>query len=184
MTTFMGDDVYGEMEGDDVAADLLGAVDRGLSRGGGMRMYRRPVAKRPPLPAGEMRPDARIRSYMGVGITSWAATDPTGTLKTLTVEPQESFRGERLIIDTIAAGGTSASLVVVNGVFVGTMPQSPSVEQPAPSTMFARDATIAGLDLQIAHRGTKFSVQLSNTAPPGTGVTLTAVVGVYGEWIR
>ena len=187
-------DEYGDEAGIDEAmgteADVLGALIRrggrrmprrrkpGIRSAGGQRIY-----KQPPLPRQGFQPNmARLRSYMGMG---FAVFGPTAVAPIdLVVEPQESFRGERMIVDTTAAGGTSAGLVTVVGIFVGTLPQSPSVEQPAPAAMFARDSTISRLDMQIAFRATKLKVTIGITAAPGAGVTVTAAVGFYGEWIR
>ena len=137
---------------------------------------------RPPLPLSETRPDSKLRSACGAGVAVWGPTD--GSDKVLTIEPQESFRGERLVIDFASVGGVAAGLVVVRRIEVGTMPQSPSVEQPMPAVMFRPDATYASLDLQIASKGTKLTVILGVTAAPGAGVTTTATAGYYGEWIR
>ena len=167
-------------------ADILGAVSRALTRrrrGGGAPLASSAnVQPRPGLPASETPADARLRSYVGFGVVSWGAAVTAD--QTATIEPQESFRGERLVVATSAAGGTPAGITLLRRIDVGTMPQSPSVEQPAPASMFSADATHANLDLQIAHRGTKIAVTLGQSAAPGAGVTVTAAIGMYGEWIR
>lgn len=167
----------GDDTGDDSAA-VLGAL---FARGQGGR---RRIMQRPPLPrAPAQNYDARIRSYMGFGVATWAVADATD--KILLIEPQESFRGERLIIDVVTAAGiTNGPLVLLRRIDVGTMPQSPSVEQAAPAAMFARDATVSALDLQIAYRGTKLQITLGITAAPAGAGTVTAAVGMYGEWVR
>jgi hypothetical protein len=178
-----GDDA----EGDDyISADeanVLGAIFR---RGRGRRPPpRRQRPRRIPSPQLRQQPtwkDSRLRSYLGMGFTTWPATDATD--KQLPIEPQESFEGRRLIVDTIAAGGTSAGLNVVRRIDVGTMPQSPSVEQPGPAAMFRADATYSYLDLQIAYRATRLILTLGITAAPGVGVTVTASAGFFGNWIR
>jgi hypothetical protein len=162
------------------SGDVLGAImaRRGPRPGGGQKVYRKP-----PLPPRAAQPDvARLRSYMGFGFVVWTAADATD--KVTIVEPQESFRGERFIADVTAAGGTSAGLTLLRRIDIGTQPQSPSVEQPAPLAMFARDATSADLDLQVAFRSTKMQITLGITAAPGAGVTVTAAMGFFGEWIR
>jgi hypothetical protein len=116
-----------------------------------------------------------------MGFATWTDTD--GGDKILEIQPQESFRGERLFVDEIDVG-TPAGLVLVRRVDVGTQPQSPSVEQPAPASMFSSDATYSKLDIQIAYRGTRLQVTLGVTAAPGTGNSITAAVGFYGQWIR
>jgi hypothetical protein len=67
---------------------------------------------------------------------------------------------------------------------VGVQPQQPDTEQPAPASMFARDVTYSHLDLQVAKPGVKIFLTLGVTAAPGSGETLTAAVGMYGQWIR
>lgn len=176
-----GDDVYGE-EGDDGtlgAEDVMGALFRRRRPGGGGRkVYRKPPLPRSPVQANT----ARLRSYMGLGVVAWTAADATD--KVIIVEPQESFRGERLIVVHQDAGGTSAGIPLLRRIDIGTQPQSPSVEAAAPVDMFRPDATDANLDLQIAFRATKIQVTFGITAVPGAGVTKTLTAGFFGEWIR
>jgi hypothetical protein len=144
---------------------------------GGHRIY-----SAPPLPQSPFQPNvSRLRSFLGMGFATWSDTD--GGDKILEVQPQESFRGERLIVDSIASSG-AAGLVLVRRVDVGTMPQTPSVEAPAPAAMFQPDVTGAKLDMQIAYRATRLQVTLGVTSAPGMGETVTAAVGFYGQWIR
>jgi hypothetical protein len=144
---------------------------------GGQRIF-----SQPPLPQSPFQPHvSRLRSFLGMGFATWTDTD--GGDKILEIQPQESFRGERLFVDEIDVG-TPAGLVLVRRVDVGTQPQSPSVEQPAPASMFSSDATYSKLDIQIAYRGTRLQVTLGVTAAPGTGNSITAAVGFYGQWIR
>ena len=176
-----GDDTGDEAMGAD-EANVLGAIYRRMRRrkrsGGGGR----PVYSRPPLaPIPQQNYDARLRSYLGIGFTSWTGTD--GADKVLTVEPQESFRMERLIIE-LAQSAAPAGISLMRRIDIGTLPQSPSVEQAAPAAMFARDATYASLQLQIAKAGTKIQVTLGQTVAPGGVIVVQASVGAYGEWIR
>lgn len=180
----------GDILGDDMGqgpevlgeADILGAVQRALATAR-PRRTRSAVYTRPPLAARPGQVDAKLRSYMGMGIATWVAADGT-VERTLEVEPQESFRGERLVIATSAEGGAAAGLIFLRRIDVGTLPQSPSVEEPAPASMFSPDATYSGLDLQIAHRGMKIRIVLGRTTAAGAAVTERAAVGMYGEWIR
>lgn len=182
MDNYIGDDVSEDISADD-AANILGALFR---RKRGQKGGRRPapqIYRKPPLPASAAQPNrAKLRSAVGFGSAIWVTTD--GTDKVTTIEPQESFRGERLIVDVTAVGGTAAGLVLVRRIDIGTMPQTPSVEQPMPAAMFARDAVDAFLDLQIAYRSTKIQLTMGVTAAPGAGVTQTAAIGMFGEWIR
>lgn len=204
-----GDYYEGEAEGDDGAgmdenlvgdeagyeADVLGALVRspfrrrrrqqGRQRGRGTRSPEgRRIYRQPPLPQQSFQPNmARLRSYLGMGTGTFPASAAAGTTIDLTVEPQESFRGERLIID-VTTTGTPGALPTVVGIFVGTLPQSPSVEQPAPAAMFARDATYSRLDMQIAFRATKLKVTLGVTGAVAAASSIICSVGFFGEWIR
>ena len=172
-------------------ADVLGAIMRRRGQRQPVRQQQRnypatPGGQRvygtPPLPQSPFQPHvSRLRSFLGMGFATWADLD--GGDKILEVQPQESFRGERLIVDSIASAG-AAGLVLVRRVDVGTMPQTPSVEAPAPAAMFQPDVTGAKLDMQIAYRATRLQVTLGVTAAPGMGETVTAAVGFYGQWIR
>lgn len=191
---FEGDDDDEEFEGDDeeyIEGDddedegVLGAVSRALVRRPKRRgRKRRRVFRRPPLPRrAAQEKKSELRSFMGFGSVIWIVTD--GLEKISIVEPQESFRGERLILETaIDSGITNTPLILLNRIDVGTAPQSPSVEFAAPAAMFRADSTYSQLDLQIAYRATKLQVTLGITAAPtGVGV-VTASIGMFGQWIR
>lgn len=171
-------------------SDVMGAILAPLQRQmqqvaarRGIPMQQQNPYGRPPLPPTPVQQNtSNVRSYLGFGFVTWGAADAAD--KIIIIEPQESFRGERLIIDVTAAGGTAAGLTLLRRIDIGTMPQSPSVEAAAPASMFARDATGSDLDLQIAYRGTKVQITLGQTAAPGGAVTVTAAVGMFGQWIR
>jgi hypothetical protein len=174
-------------EGYEEGADEIGRTFR--RRGGA------PVAssaqgrifKRPPLPSTPFQPtEAELRSYMGIGFQALGNNAAGVTLigTPLLVEPQESFRGERLILD-VTSTGTPVGNAALQRIEVGTMPQSPSVEQPAPATMFRADATYSQLDLQVAFRATKFQLTLENVnGPTGAGNFFNYAAGIFGAWIR
>lgn len=138
-------------------------------------------APMPPLPMAETRPNARLRSTLGLPSLTWGATD--AGVFTSQVLLQESFRAERLVIG-VANTGTPAGATRVVGLFVGAQVQSPAITSPQPVEMFASNATYAGIDWQIAHRGTQITVQMDRTAAPGTNNAVTATIGFYGVWIR
>ena len=147
------------------------------------RAARPRIFSQPPLPQVPAQPHrAKLRSYLGLGYVHWGAADAAD--KPLSVAPQESFRGERLIIEVSAINGPSAGLVLLKSVTVGTQPQSPSVTDPAPASMFSAQATYSRLDLQVAYRAMNLNVTLGLTAAPGGTCEVTAAVGFYGEWIR
>jgi hypothetical protein len=139
------------------------------------------VYTRPPLAARPQNSTSMLRSFVGLGFATWTGTD--GADKQLTIEPQESFRGERLVIEVLATSG-AAGLVVVRQLQVGVQPQQPDTSQPAPASMFAAQVTYSHLDLQIAKPGINITVTLGVTAAPGAGETVTASAGLYGEWVR
>jgi hypothetical protein len=179
-----GDDGDDSTMGQEDAANMLGQVARALVRrpvkgAGGRKIY-----TRPPLPTRTAQPtEAELRSFMGFGSVTWAVAD--GANKITIVEPQEAFRGERLIVEVaIPATITNAPIVTVVRIDIGTQPQSPSTEFAAPAAMFRPDATYSGLDLQVCPAGTKIQITLGiSAAPAGAGI-VTAVIGLYGQWIR
>jgi len=167
------------IEGED--GDILGSVARRVSAGGRARR----IFTRPPLPAQVAQPtEAELRSFVGFGNLTFTSATPT--TQSVEIEPQETFRGERLIIDSryVPAAAESAPLISVNRIEVGTMPQSPSVTFSAPAAMFAKDTVGAELDLQVAARGTKMILTISVSAAPPVGATLTVSSGFFGQWIR
>lgn len=165
-----GDDDY--VGADD--AEILGAVRR--ARGRAM------AAQRPQLMAAAA-PPKKLRGYLGLGNATFVNGGVT-TL-TLTVEPQRSFRPERLIIDRTNVGAASPNLTCnVQSIFIGDQPQSPSVEQPAPIAMFRADATVSGIDFDKAVPGQKIQVTLTISAAPAVGETVTLSCGFYGDMLR
>lgn len=174
MTEYIGYDDALHGDDDYVGEDeILGAVAR---RGG------RQPARKPQLQAASA-PPKKLRGYLGLGNATFINGGPTQL--TLTVEPQRSFRPERLIIDRTNVGAASPTLFanVVN-IFVGDQPQSPSVEQPAPIAMFRADATVSGIDFDKAIPGQKIALQLSISAAPAVGETVTLSCGFYGDMLR
>lgn len=124
--------------------------------------------------------DTRLRSYLGFG--TFAFTDAAPTHKFI-VEPQEAFRGGRLIITQVrsaAAGG----IMMLNNISVGTLPQSPSTEFGAPADGFAPDATSSELDIQLCPAGTKLAIDMEVVGAVGEGDSILVGVMLYGEWVR
>jgi len=160
----LGDDYVGD---DD--QEILGAV--------APRRATKPVlVGRPSVPR-------KLRGYIGLGDALFNST--TLTLLTLIVEPQRAFRPERLIISrrdgSSATAGTGAR---VNGIFIGDQPQSPSIEQPAPTEMFQPDATVSGIDFDVCVPGQKIQLQLSVTALPTGTEFIRLSCGMYGDMMR
>jgi hypothetical protein len=101
------------------------------------------------------------------------------------VEPQRGFRPERLIIARQNVGAASPGLsCLVTGIFIGDMPQSPSIEQGAPTEMFAADATVSGIDFNKCSPGQKIQVNLSISAAPAAAETVRLSLGMYGDMLR
>ena len=100
------------------------------------------------------------------------------------VEPQEAFRGERMIINIEKDGGAGVA-TLVNQITVGTLPQTPSTEFGIPAAMFQADATDAAMEWQICPAGTKITIEVETVgAAIAEGDTVTVSIGVYGAWIR
>ena len=72
----------------------------------------------------------------------------------------------------------------VNNIFIGDLPQSPSVEQPAPISMFRADATFSGIDFNKATPGQKIRVELSISAAPAGTEIVRLEAGFYGDMMR
>jgi len=183
-----------DLEGIDV--DVMGAMARQLMRSN-PNLARRvmqtaPTARRQPgppqLPANQVQA-ATLRSFLGLvapgtglPFVTWTGTDAAD--KSLEVEPQESYEGKRLIISVARTAAAVASIIVVKTLFVGSQPQSPSVSGGTTVDLFSADATSADLDLQIAYRANKITLNLAISAAPGVGETVTLAAGFYGNWIR
>jgi hypothetical protein len=175
------------------------AVQRYMAnRSGGGMMARRPgMANRgqnigpaqaqngtyayPPLPAVGMHPPAKLRSFVGLGVTTWGAAENDD--RTLGITPQAPVRGERLVIDVVATA-TANGLVTVKLLQVGVEPQQADTTQPAPASMFAKDVTYGHIAMQVAEPGIKIALVLGITAVPGAGQSVTAAAGLFVEWVR
>lgn len=167
---FVGEDFVG---GDE---EMLGAVGRGRRRGA-LQVARKPVLRM------QGRDPRKLRGYIGVGEVTFNSTN--GATATLIIEPQRSFRPERLVISRRDGSTVTASISArVNAIYVGDQPQSPSVEQPAPTEMFAPDATFSGIDFDECTPGMKIQINLSaSSAPTGTEFT-KLTLGFYGDMLR
>jgi hypothetical protein len=169
---FVGEDFVGAEE------EMLGAVARRPQR------RRQLMVGKPQLrmqqPAQQVR---KIRGYIGVGEVTFNSTN--GNTASLVIEPQRGFRPERLVISrrdgSTATAGTSAR---VNGIFIGDQPQSPSIEQPAPTEMFAQDATFSGIDFDPALPGQKIQINLSASVTPTGTEFVKLTLGFYGDMLR
>lgn len=162
------------LRGDDyVGADdeeILGAVRRAMA------------ARKPQLQAASA-PPKKLRGYLGMGTASF--TSSTATSLNLTVEPQRTFRPERLIIDrTDGSTATAGTAATVSSIFIGDQPQSPSVEQSAPIAMFRADATVSGVDFDKCVPGQKIQITLAVTAAPTGTEVIRLACGFYGDMLR
>jgi hypothetical protein len=184
---------------DDLAGidvDVMGAMAQQLMRTNPNLarrvMQQRPAAIRQPpspqLPVNQVQA-ATLRSFLGLvapgtglPFITWTGTDAAD--KSLEVEPQESYEGKRLIISVARSTGAAASVIVVKTLFVGSQPQSPSVSGGTTVDLFSADATSADLDLQIAYRANKITLNLAISAAPGGTESVVLAAGFYGNWIR
>lgn len=135
----------------------------------------------PPLPASGMHPPAKLRSFVGLGSTTWGAAENDN--RVLAITPQAPVRGERLVIDVVATA-TAAGLVVVKLLEVGVEPQQADTSADAPASMFAKDVTYGHIAMQIANPGIRIALTLGITAVPGAGQSVSAAAGLFVEWVR
>lgn len=171
---FVGDDFVGEDE------EMLGAVRRPvqIARRGGGQM----VAMKPQLRGAASAPK-KLRGYIGVGEVTFNSTN--GASATLVIEPQRAFRPERLVISRRDGSAVTAGISArVNAIYVGDQPQSPSVEQPAPTEMFQPDATFSGIDFDKCLPGQKIQISLSASSTPAGTEFLKLTLGFYGDMLR
>jgi hypothetical protein len=121
--------------------------------------------------------DNKLRAPLGLGSHVFVDNGPFSFI----VEPQEAFRGERLIVDVVAATGL---LLSIDEILVGSLPQTPSTEFGLPAVMFRADATDAQMDWQICPAGTKIIIKTHVVGTFAEADELTAQLGLYGVWIR
>lgn len=173
------DDSAGETVGEE---EIMGAVRRALAttraRPGGSMTRAQP----PALGAASGRIQ-KLRGYLGLGRITFNSSTPTS--QQLIVEPQRAFRPERLVIARRdGSSATAGNSCVVNNIFIGDQPQSPSQEQPAPTEMFSPDATYSGIDFDVCNGGIKIQVNLSISAAPTTTEFVILAMGFYGDMLR
>jgi hypothetical protein len=121
----------------------------------------------------------KLRAPLGLGSNVFSDNSPFSFI----VEPQEAFRGERLIVDVALSAGAEL-LLSIDEILVGSLPQTPSTEFGLPAVMFRADATDAAMDWQICPAGTKIIIKAHAVGTFGEADTLTAQLGLYGVWIR
>jgi hypothetical protein len=183
------DEMTGEEIGDETSGDdVVGALAQQFRRKGFAPRQARAMAtaalpsRLPPAPSAQVLP-ARVMSYCGLGTVQWAGADSAD--KTMEVEPQSTFLGERLVITARYSSGAGARLVTINRpLTVGGLPQTPAPDQVAPIEMFQADVTYSKLNLKPAMAGTKISIGFQIDAAPGSGETVTLSAGLYGEWVQ
>lgn len=183
---------------------LLGAVQTVDHRGQPISL--RPVGARPGVPAG-VRPVAAqpyaqlpppiqasrpapsiqggapvgLRTFVGLGIETWEATEDD--TRTFEIEPQRDFQTTGIVCDQTSSDGATFGLV--DEFVIGDTPQSPTVEQAAPMSMFAHDSWGAAmLDFQNAKPGMKIILKAHPSGQPASGETFTAAVGLWGRALR
>jgi hypothetical protein len=180
-----GDDLYDGPSGD--AENIIGALAqlvrprpgpamaRGRAAVSGPQFSRALIANQ----VGGANKESGLRAPLGFGFHTFTAA---GTFAFI-VEPQEAFRGERLMIDT-ARDGAAGVLGVVNTMTVGTMPQQPSTEFGIPFAMFSPQMTDAHMDWQICPAGTKIQINVELIGTFAEADSVVVACGLYGKWIR
>lgn len=174
-----------DMEGD--SENIIGALAQMIRpRMGPAARGGRPVVSTPKFSAAQIAAQVggggqkgKLRAPLGFGYHEFTAA---GTFSFI-VEPQEAFRGERLMI-AVARDGAAGVLGLVTALNVGTMPQQPSTEFGIPFEMFSPEMTDANMDWQICPAGTKIQVSVQVVGTFAEGDTFRVAVGLYGEWIR
>lgn len=140
-----------------------------------------PQPGRPRLPDVNVSVDT-LKSWAGLDTVSWTGDD--AAVKVMSVEPQDAWATKRLVFIEARSDGAAASIVSLANFFVGSSPQSPVVDKLAPIAMFQPDATDANVDLSVCYRGQSITCQLTISAAPGSGETVTVVGGMFGDWIK
>jgi hypothetical protein len=174
------------IQGDD-SENIVGALVNQLQRFGARgRQAAQNVVTSPRFTAAGIKAqvggggESKLRAPLGIGFHTFTAL---GTFKFI-VEPQEGFRGERLIVDVEKDGGAGVA-TLVNSIIVGSLPQTPSTEFGIPAVMFRADATDANMSWQICPAGTKIIIEVELVgAAIAEGDSVTVSLGVYGEWVR
>lgn len=176
MADYVGYDVVSGEDEDFVGADdaeILGAVRRSTGRKRAL----------PPQLAAAPRAPSMLRGFLGLGRVTFV--NGGATTASLIVEPQRGFRPERLVISRFNVGAASPALAcTVTGIFIGDLPQTPSIEQGAPTEMFSNDATVSNVDFDIATPGMKIQLNLAISAAPAAAETVTLSCGMYGSMMR
>jgi len=174
------------IEGDDDSENIIGALARMVQPRLGRQAARGNAVTGPRFTAAQIATqvggggkESKLRAPLGLGYHEYTAA---GTFSFI-VEPQEAFRGERLMI-AIARDGAAGSIGLVTAINVGTMPQQPSTEFGIPIEMFSPEMTDANMGWQICPAGTKIqiTVQIVGTFAEGDVVRISC--GIYGDWIR
>lgn len=175
-----------EISGD--SENIIGALTNALQRVGPMARAGRSVGA-PQFSQAQLQNqvggsgrDNKLRAPLGMGVFVFSAA--TGTTHKFIVEPQEAFRGERLVVEVGADAAAAGVLAAVEQITVGSLPQTPSTEFGIPAAMFRPDATDANMNWQICPAGTKIIIEVSISAQLADADTATVQLGVYGEWIR
>jgi hypothetical protein len=165
----------------DIGDDDLGSLELGFpfrrkkkrSRRG--MPYRTLVPQIPGVPASGLR-----LQPLGLGATQFNAT--SGTILTLSAQPQRPFRGMRLVIDITRTGATSTGLVTVTRLDVGTQNQLVA-SGPLAAAAFAATAFDVNLQMDPATPGITITVQIAITAAPAAADVVDVAGVLFGAAI-
>lgn len=178
----VGDDLSGDMEGDDMSGmSTVGRARRRAAAGRGQIAVPTPGWMNATTSQGVSRPQEDL-DFLSFAPLTIAAGATTGTL---TSQPQRPFRGERLILTAtnITAGTDASGTATINpAIFVGAV-QVGATQGATPFQAFRADAFGVRLSWPAAGQGTTINIPvvLTTVAPAG-GVALAGTV--FGRAMR
>ena len=125
---------------------------------------------------------ARGLGEQPLGFGSTAFTSLSGTILTLTAQPQRPFRGRRLVVD-ISRTPLATGLITITRLDVGVDNQLPGSGAIGAGT-FAATAFGVDLDMDPATPGVNIVVQFAISAAPAVGERVDVAATLIGEAVR
>lgn len=158
----------------DIGDDDMGSLELGFPFRRKRKSKRRGMPYRTLVPTVPGVPSAGLRLQpLGLGATQFNAS--SGTILTLSAQPQRPFKGMRLVLDITRTGTSATGLVTVTRLDVGTQNQLVA-SGPLAAAAFAATAFDVNLEMDPATPGITITVQIAITAAPA----MTDVVDVAG----
>jgi len=117
---------------------------------------------------------------LGLGSVTFSAT--SGTLLTLTTQPQKLFKPKRLIIDVARNGTTSTGAVTVTRIDIGAdnMLVTSGGVSPIPAAFFQNTGVDLNIQFSEATPGITCAVQVQISAAPSSTDTVVVSAGYLG----